>query len=129
MRILLAVLTVAVLTSCNKGDEPLQEPVCTFTGPINIDTGASYFTLPTGFTPNGDGINDVFFAYTEKIDTAGFSLKVLEGTYVHFAADNPYFTWSPGQFIGRRKTFDVEVRFRTQQGVTIEACNRLTIPK
>jgi hypothetical protein len=85
--------------------------------------------LPSAFTPNGDGVNDYWTAFTDNVDTADFSLRVTEDGYTHFTTKDPYFQWGPGQFIRQRKEFDVEVTLRTRNGATMEACGRLTIPK
>ncbi len=122
-------LFIAAITACKKDNAVVDEPGCSTAGPISIDSGGSYFTLPTAFTPNGDGTNDVFFAFTEKIDTADFSLVIRSGSETIFSADNPYFIWAPAGYTGRRSVFDLDVRFRTQQGALIESCSALTIPK
>lgn len=130
MRIFWILLILFVVVgSCKREDDAAPDPGCGTAGPISVDTGTSYFALPTAFTPNGDGKNDAFFAFTEKLDTADFSLIIRSGDQVVFSANNPYFIWTPAGYTGRRSSFDLEVRFRTQQGALIETCNTLTIPK
>ena len=131
MRFLLAI-TAAIIVglSCNRVDDtPVGEQACSNNGPIMVDTGSSHFTLPSGFTPNGDGLNDYWLAFLDNVDTAGFSLRVMEGSIVHFATTDPYFQWGPGQFIRQRKEFEVNVTFRARSGAIIETCGRLTIPQ
>jgi hypothetical protein len=131
MRVILFSLlgTILIWSACKKEEEPVQEPVCNVSGAISIDTGDAYFTLPTAFTPNGDGRNDHFRALLDKVDTTGFSITVKEGTTVVFQASNPYFIWTPTEYMGMRKAFTLDVRFRTFQGARIETCNKLTIPR
>lgn len=129
MRLLLALLLALVFFSCKKDEEPVAEPTCKNETAIAIDTGNAYFTLPTGFTPNGDGLNDYLSAFVENIDTTGFSIVIKEGETTAFESDNPYFIWQPGHYIGRRAEFSVDVKFRTAQGARIETCAPLTIPR
>lgn len=125
-----AIVAMLIAAGCNRTDDtPTPGGTCPNNGPIVSDTGGSYLTLPDAFTPNGDGLNDAWVAFTDNIDTAGFSVRVLENGNVHFSTTDPYFQWLPGQYIGQRKEFQVEASFRVRSGAQIEACGRLVIPK
>lgn len=50
--------------------------------------------VPTSFTPNGDGLNDVFYVKGEGLDKATFSLEIFDrwGSSV-FYTGNPAYGW------------------------------------
>jgi len=130
MRILLLAAVAAVLVvSCNKEDDSPEVRVCRNTGAVTIDSGGSFFTLPSAFTPNGDGVNDFWSVYTDNVGAADFSLRVTEGNIVRFTATDPFFQWRPTEFLQQRKEFGVEVTYRARNGALIEACGKLTIPR
>jgi gliding motility-associated-like protein len=89
------------------GSYPLQLAVTSSNGCSDFINGAitvnGPFNLyvPSAFTPNGDGINDVFFVEGTAIDAAGFQLAILNrwGEVVHSSTD-PREVWMGGAMDG-----------------------------
>jgi gliding motility-associated-like protein len=63
-------------------------------GTVEIDD-ITQFYIPTGFTPNGDGLNDVLFFEGADIDAERFSLEIFNrfGELV-FETKNPELPWT-----------------------------------
>ena len=59
------------------------------------------FYIPTGFTPNGDGLNDVLFFAGADIDESRFSMDVMNrwGEVV-YSSNNPRVAWLGGSTDG-----------------------------
>lgn len=55
-------------------------------------TAPAYFYIPSGFTPNGDGINDAFGLVIENVDLYELTVFNRWGEIVHYSND-PLQTW------------------------------------
>ncbi len=55
-------------------------------------TAPAYFYIPSGFTPNGDGINDAFGLVIENVDIYELTVFNRWGEIVHYSND-PLQTW------------------------------------
>lgn len=73
-------LPVLVLLSCDPDDSvPVNNTICNCNGQpfFSPDTGSRLF-LPTAFTPNGDGRNDIYHPVNAtNVSASGFELKVF----------------------------------------------------
>ncbi len=90
--ILLFCFTAILFNSCEKtADEPVViEPAiykaCCGTKPVEFTFGLSKVYIPNVFTPNGDGLNDVFFPYisSDIVDVQDFTILSAVGDTVLF---------------------------------------------
>ena len=59
-----------------------------------INTPATTIFIPASFTPNGDGLNDVFYIQGDALDQAGFEFQIWDrwGQSM-FYSKNPTYGW------------------------------------
>ena len=82
-KILLVSASITLLLSCSKKqkedlDAQIQYRVYCNLSPTNDTLFAFY--IPTGFTPNGDGINEIYFAKGTDIDQSSFEMEIFYRT-------------------------------------------------
>lgn len=115
-RAILFISILALISSCAKFK--YKRDCCTgsmqiFTDNFN-NTDSIYFAAPNAFTPNGDGINDVFELYIKGVDMTTASLSIrkdnnsfIDGTEVFYGYEGNI-SWDgmvngsvadPGQYI------------------------------
>jgi len=84
---------------------------------------------PTAFTPNNDGVNDVFKTYT-TLGLKKFRIDVYDrwGTLI-FSSDDPDFEWDGSTFKGKASmgTYAYKLKATTFQGSTIDKFGYLTV--
>ena len=93
MRSLFVLAVIVLLASCAK-----EENVQTFDAGITLatdfrtdatgDTTYAIF-MPSGFTPNGDGTNDIYLVYGQGIRQDDFTLRIFNryGNLVYYSDD------------------------------------------
>ena len=89
------------------------------------DFSDTYYYLPTAFTPNGDGLNDVFKLFFKGLDTLASTITVwnLSGTKVF---DGKLTTrWDGIDLSGARCAagkYPVYLDLKTYAGITVTVC-------
>ncbi len=121
------------IVSCKKRDTSNNSAAfCKATGPMIYQKGNSELLLPDAFTPNGDGKNDVFLPVMKNIDTASYSLTVVQGLdAVFFHTTNPTEGWGGLTQTAVNYTpglYEVSIHFKTTDGTEIDGCNFVTVP-
>jgi len=116
------------LIMCKKST-PKNNATCTTCSNTPIthrtDTSGTFYFLPTAFTPNGDGINDVFYLFFSGLDTNNSSMTIwnLSGTEVF--AGKITKGWD-GSDMGGGKCgageYPVYLQLKTSAGVTVNMC-------
>jgi gliding motility-associated-like protein len=80
------------LLACN--DEKLKDSCyCTEEYDSYHDANSNWIIIPNVFTPNGDGINDIFYVHTTTSKIDEFSVVVKDGQKVVFSSNDPEFQW------------------------------------
>lgn len=137
----LLILSVFQFAACNAQEpDPVKNPVyesCCGADPIEYNVGKDYVYLPNVFTPNGDGINDVFqpvfdlsriakvTQYTMYYDTILEPGPILYSRGSFFPGVNPQ--WWDGKdqdgkpWVG---SFEYDIEFRTVDGDLITFSGR-----
>jgi len=92
------ILLLALFTACKKGDDsttPFSMSCPTKAVPIYFSYQGAGVVLPSGFTPNGDGKNDVlrFFGF-DSATVKAMTLRVVDGTgNTLFTTTTPFKGW------------------------------------
>ncbi len=108
---LLAILFILTLTvQCGSDDEPTPDPVpeniyqnCCDVLPTEMDFNPGKIYVPNIFTPYGDGINDVFYLFSDDgIETIEvFKVMDADGNVVYEILDvlpnNLTYGWAPDE--------------------------------
>jgi gliding motility-associated-like protein len=118
----LAILAITAL-SCKKTTTttpPVTSgPTCTGPGTFYADDSTS-LVVASAFTPNGDGINDIYRASYENLD-AGYSLSIKDSKGVQmFSTTDPDLAWD-GKHSGSpapEANYDVDLSFKSKMGIT-----------
>ena len=125
MRKYILPLALISILSCKKDkSETINSlnPICD-----SILSGGE-IAVPTAFTPNGDGRNDMFRAILSDLSQEEFRLEVrrLDGTLA-FSTTEKDGAWD-GYIDGEKSSdylFEVHIRFRDSGGNLIETCTYL----
>jgi hypothetical protein len=147
INIIFFIISVLLFNSCKKAaDEPaVIEPEiykgCCGTQPVDFTVGKANIYLPNVFTPNGDGINDLFYPVVndEVIEVQGFTIWSAVGDTLIFTRasfnynDFKNYGWNgtrsqgDGQFLSKYNgAFKYQMRIINSEGqlafVKGEAC-------
>ena len=78
-------------TACSQDGEPpkpdsIVYEACCGAEPVEYTQGDAYIYVPNVFTPNGDGINDLFYPFINEqvLEIANFQIKTAEGDTLIF---------------------------------------------
>jgi gliding motility-associated-like protein len=135
----LCIIAAVFIARCKKSDSaPVQNlATCTTCSNTLLEqtpdtlTGAWYY-LPTAFTPNGDGLNDVFQLYYSRdkfnVDSSTITIWDLNGNGVFKGNINE--RWDGKDLKGVRSPtghYPLYLKLRTTAGVQITACGCVSI--
>jgi len=117
------------LVMCKKSTATKNDATCTTCSDTPVvhrtDTSGTFYFLPTAFTPNGDGINDVIYLFYNGLDTNNSSMTIwnLSGTEV-FAGKITQ-GWFGNDLNGNKcgaGEYPVYLQLKTLGGVTTKIC-------
>lgn len=114
MKYLIPVLLAAIIViSCNKNK---MENTCCKTPALYENYSEGYIAATNLFTPDGDGIDDVFSAYTKGVTNYQITIKNGNGRKV-FISSNPDEYWN-GYFNGivKEGIYKVKISLTTFYG-------------
>jgi len=127
----LILLIIAIFSCRSGGDQEAVENIyenCCGTAPIELDFDPGKVYVPNIFTPNGDGINDIFYVHSdggiEMIEE--FRITDAEGNKVYEAfsifPSNVAFSWLPyeNSNITHKGVFNYYVKVRNLEGDVFE---------
>lgn len=123
-----AILTVALLlTQCKKEDDENTPPVsgCNSEFHFAYRSDSFAFTLPTAFTPNGDGKNDIYLPVTNRADITEYQIKVIDDATnsIVFQSSSINVAWGGSGSTGYSHT--VLVRFKDPYGNMVDTCSHV----
>ena len=117
-----------VASSCSKDDNdppPVLPESCDQI--VTFVDSSVRVTIPTAFTPNGDGLNDLYEVLAILRDTTDFEYAVhqLNGDLV-FQSNSIHTRWdgrTNGGDILSDSLFRLQLRFRNFSGIIIDTCS------
>jgi gliding motility-associated-like protein len=95
-----------------------------------IDTDSVYYFLPTAFTPNGDGINDIFSLVFHNLVVDSSTLTIWDMSGNEVFSGNIGTRWDGRNLSGNKcaaGNYLVHVYLRTNKGVIFSTCACVTI--
>ena len=91
--VLIAIVLVAiVVSSCSKAFIALGDCKGTTSGSLSGIGGGTIIYVPNAFTPNGDGLNDVFKSVCQNVSNYNLTIKDAFG-FTLFTTTNPDDGW------------------------------------
>lgn len=92
MKYLVGILALVILTVSCKKEKP--EYGMTTLKHFANDSLYSYIQIPNAFSADGNGINDVFYTYSNNLDEVGFELVISNKSgQIVFVTNNLYMGW------------------------------------
>lgn len=94
------------------------------------DADSVFYYLPTAFTPNGDGINDVVNLYYNNLVADSSSLTVWDLSGNEVFSDNIKGRWEGIEKNGAKcaaGSYPVRLKLRTIKGATVDVCACVTL--
>ena len=86
---------VVLFSSCSKSSDPIVHINCNGLVTDTLGSGDSgRIYIPNAFTPNGDGLNDIYRPFTKNIDSIQFTIYDENNT-VLFTSNLLGDSWSP----------------------------------
>ncbi len=139
MNRLISILVLAVFTviafGCKKKSPATVNTAycttCTATPLVHtVDTDSVFYFLPTAFTPNGDGINDIFFLLYNNlvVDSSSISIWDINGREVfskNIGASARTSGWDGTDMSGKKcgaGEYPVHVKLLTNKGTVVNVC-------
>ena len=117
------------ITMCKKSDSTKNTATCTTCSSTPVshtpDSAVVYYYLPTAFTPNGDGINDIERLFFNGLDTNNSTITIwnLSGTEVFTGKIDQ--RWNGYDLSGARCAageYPVYLQLKTTAGAAYTAC-------
>jgi gliding motility-associated-like protein len=132
--VICVIIAVGIIT-CKKSSESTPPaapcPTCNFNSIEHTKDGTGlYYFLPTAFTPNGDGINDVFGVISSGLnaDSSRISIWNLSGKGVYLGNINH--TWNGNDLSGNKcpaGKYTVNVRIWVGSTEVVNTCTCVSI--
>lgn len=140
--LLLPVLFYTCKNDDDEGEPMMEDPLtnCCDIPAVNEAAGPGNIYIPNAFTPNNDGINDLFFvnASAEVTMIESMEVKDMNGTTLFMSFDflpnNPIFGWNGTDTAGvvQQGVFDYTVVLETTDNQTYSfsgsVCSRKDFP-
>ena len=123
---------ILIAAGCKDEDEEKQSQVCscssTYTEYYDTTSTPSSIFIPNIFTPNGDGVNDIFYIYGQGLSQT--SIVIKDGTNIVFSSNNLSQGWD-GSINGNTppacQTFDYFVDVTFANGTSKHYENTVTV--
>jgi len=127
------IMVTVCMVLCKKSKQA-NNAACTTcsTTPVehSLDADSVFYVVPTAFTPNGDGINDIFKVIYNKLDTDSSLVTIwnINGTEVFTGKITA--RWEGTDLNGNKcpaGQYPVQVKLRTLAGITTTSCACVTL--
>ena len=119
------ILTIALFSNCSKSYVPLVRINCDSLVTDTLGTGDSgRIYIPNAFTPNGDGLNEIFVPYTQNIDSIKFTIYD-ENNAVLFTTNILGNGWSPLPSSLPVKRYYYKIQATTNNNKKIGVCGNV----
>lgn len=122
-------LLLCVITACSEKDNSIHTTVWNCNAPLNYVQTPFVFSLPTVFTPNGDGKNDVYRPVGTYINGIDYLMAIYKPNGVMIFKTTDYKTgWNGRDSSGNLVTdysYGVTVHFTNNQGQLVDTCTQL----
>jgi gliding motility-associated-like protein len=131
---------IVFLVMCKKKTTPTTPPknnatctTCSGTPLIHKpDAAGVFYYVPTAFTPNGDGLNDLFRVFYDKLDTAKSIVTIWDTTGVEVFNGKITKSWDGFDIKGARcpaGKYPVYVQLTDVNGTVTNTCTCVTLLK
>ena len=120
------VVVAATILSCGKDDENAVTPKCNInSGYFSFKDSSFVFALPTAFTPNGDGINDLYIPSATSGNVSDYSLVIYndEDNSKVFETNSMNLGWNGIGGTGYK--YSVMIHFKDEFGSVVDTCSYL----
>jgi len=133
--VIIAIIILGSAVTCSKSNNSTKPtPLCTTCSVAVVahktDSTGFYYFLPTAFTPNGDGINDVYRVIYDSLDAGASILTIWNASSQGVYAGDLTQSWNGTDLNGNKCAagkYYVSMKLVTLKGQTIAACTCVTI--
>jgi|GEM_PF-6590530 len=132
-----ALLALTIWSACkDKNDDPApSNPPCNCKEDyLYLGTVNHFVSVPTAFTPDGDGINDLFRAFrvdSAAIQPGSFLMTVTSGNdAILFQTNDPNNAWDGmtlGGMVVDPGKYYVSLRYNDYNGQLVDTCNCISL--
>ena len=135
LTIIICAFIVSGMATCTKsGSGSKPAPLCSTCSVAVVahktDSTGLYYFLPTAFTPNGDGINDVYRVIADSMNTALSTLTIWDASGNGVYTGDLTQSWDGNDLTGTKcptGLYNVSMKLVTLKGQAITACTCVTI--